>query len=255
MLTPYQFASNSPIANIDLDGLEALYVAGAGGDAIGWDYINRFKRIFTEEGITDFEPLEEAHRSWKWPQQAGAPPVDDILFTANHRNTPITPHQLATDVDNTLLNVKAGVERVKVASTNLPDGDQLNLIGYSFGSVYVAQVAQLAAEEGVTIDNLVLIGSPTSDDSELMDVLNKLQEAGSIGQIIRHDIDGDLLSNPSSNSEFAEGGLQTLRLGDAAPHFDLARPDDPSTLDVNEQNVADDAIRELAKSLRAQGVE
>jgi hypothetical protein len=26
-LTPYQFASNSPIANIDLDGLEALYVA------------------------------------------------------------------------------------------------------------------------------------------------------------------------------------------------------------------------------------
>lgn len=28
MLTPYQYASNSPIANIDLDGLEAVYVFG-----------------------------------------------------------------------------------------------------------------------------------------------------------------------------------------------------------------------------------
>ena len=34
-LTPCQFASNTPIQAIDLDGLEAFFLAGAGGHAIG----------------------------------------------------------------------------------------------------------------------------------------------------------------------------------------------------------------------------
>ena len=43
--------------------------------------------------------------------------------------------------------------------SSLPSG-QFNLVGYSWGSVIVAQSALYHANKGITIDNLVLIGSP-----------------------------------------------------------------------------------------------
>lgn len=44
---------------------------------------------------------------------------------------------------------------------------QLNLAGYSYGSVLLANVALVPSDDGIIIDNLVLIGSPISDKSEL----------------------------------------------------------------------------------------
>lgn len=48
----------------------------------------------------------------------------------------------------------------------LKEGEQLNFVGYSYGSVLQAQVALRLAESGQVIDNLVLVGSPISDKSD-----------------------------------------------------------------------------------------
>ncbi len=105
-------------------------------------------------------------------------------------------------------------------SNPLAEGEQLNLGGYSYGSVLQAQVALKLADEGTVVDNLVLIGSPISDDSSLY---KQLSGNENIKNIIRVDIEGDLLSN-SSFLEYMGGAAQVLFMGDDAPHFDLARP-------------------------------
>lgn len=49
-------------------------------------------------------------------------------------------------------------------SRQLPQNGQFNLIGYSWGSLVAAQTALSYAEKGEVIDNLVLIGSPISQE-------------------------------------------------------------------------------------------
>lgn len=58
-------------------------------------------------------------------------------------------------------------------------GNQFNLIGYSYGSEVAAQVAVNYARGGTKIDNLVLIGSPISED-----YLKTVQNTKNIGNVI-----------------------------------------------------------------------
>jgi hypothetical protein len=76
-----------------------------------------------------------------------------------------------------------------------------------------------------------------------MNKLNEYKEAGKIGNIIREDIKGDYLSNPSNEAEFVIGGVQNLR--NSGAHFDLARPGAE----------ADNKIKELGEKLKKNGVE
>jgi hypothetical protein len=62
-------------------------------------------------------------------------------------------------------------------------------------------------------------GSPIPDGSDLF---NELSNNKNIGNVIRLDIEGDLLSNPDGILEFLEGAFQNS--SDDGPHFDLARP-------------------------------
>ena len=64
-----------------------------------------------------------------------------------------------------------------------------------------------------------------------------------IGNIIRVDIEGDLLSNPADALDFIQGAFQNS--SDSGPHFDLARPGS----DV------DRAIKVVTDWLKQQGVE
>ena len=134
-----------------------------------------------------------------------------------------------------------------LAANPLEDGEQLNLAGYSYGSVLQAHVAIALADQGIKVDNLSLVGSPISDDSDLMKTLNQYKEEGKIGGIQRVDIPGDNLSNPSNEAEYILGGMESLPAwkGDDAPHFDLARPGAE----------ADKKIGEAADQLISEGVQ
>ncbi|MXV18004.1 alpha/beta hydrolase [Hufsiella ginkgonis] len=115
----------------------------------------------------------------------------------------------------------------------LKEGEQFNLVGYSYGSVLQAQAALKLAKSGQVIDNLVLIGSPISTDSDLY---KQLSENGNIKSILRYDLPGDALSNSDGIMDILKGAWQSSPLGsgDNAHHFDAARPgkDADKTIDA-----------------------
>lgn len=125
----------------------------------------------------------------------------------------------------------------------LAEGEQLNLTGYSYGSVLQAHVALALNEKGIKVDNLILVGSPISSKSELFKAVSK------ITNVIREDIQGDKLSNPPSNLGYMGGGIESAPApvgeGDAAHHFDLARPGAE----------ADKKIDNTVKDIKSKGVE
>ena len=262
-LSPYVFVANTPLTAVDPDGKRIFFVAGAGNDAIGWNYVSRWATIFKKNGLNDFYRVNISHDS-KSKQSIGIPPIFDMNFTSKYRSeawvrVPKYNNTLQEGTSFSLVRVASVDSQVRngVASIvkNLKDkplkkGEQLNLTGYSYGSVAQAHIALALADMGYTIDNLILVGSPISSDSNLY---KELMSNPNIKNIIREDIEGDKLSNPSSELEFAEGAKQNS--DDSGPHFDLARPDNPETKNIDEGKEADKNIEKFAKKLKSKGVE
>jgi pimeloyl-ACP methyl ester carboxylesterase len=233
---------NNPINAIDPDGRRVYFVAGAGNDSDGWNYASRFKSIWTSLGIKDFKRVNASHGK-----------MGDIGFVNNYRNKQSywtqgefsAPNQHFATSDKQYQKALKGIIN-DLSKNPLKDGEQLNLTGYSYGAVLQEHLAIGLADKGYKIDNLILIGSPTSDGSDLMTKLQEYQEAGKIGNIIRHDIEGDLLSNPKSEGQFIRGGIQNSFLGDGdnGAHFDLARPG----------KAADKRIEQVGRKLQENGV-
>jgi RHS repeat-associated protein len=196
-----------------------FFVGGAGNDQIGWNYTQRFERVFTEEHIHGFVRLNESHDDPN-KVKTGSMPSGDIEFTALYREAPLQAGGVKLREP---LVEKATADILENLKNNpLREGEQLNLSGYSYGSVLVAHIALRLSELGVRVDNLVLIGSPIPSDSELFKDLTKDKN---IGAVIRHDIPGDYTSNPSNIAVFIAAGIQNRDPNNKGegPHFDLAR--------------------------------
>ena len=81
-----------------------------------------------------------------------------------------------------LIRYEDGADWVITSGMSL-NGEQFNIIGYSYGSLLAAQTAYFYAKQGTKIDNLVLIASPIDAD-----FLGKLKESKNIKQVIVIDL-------------------------------------------------------------------
>jgi len=244
--SPFVYVLDRPTVAFDPDGKRVYFVGGANNDQDGWNYIQRWQNAFRQQGITDFVRVNASNGK-----------LADIAFTSEYRNTGYEPVvRTFYPREAAPIDVKTGEERPVQNETidktvayyqdqlkNNPLGkdEQFNLAGYSYGSVLQAQAALKLASSGQVIDNLILIGSPISDKSDLM---KQLKDNKNIKNVIRYDIKGDLLSNPQDVYDFIKGGIQAQREGDNAHHFDAARPG----------KEADQLIQTIITWLKQQGV-
>jgi RHS repeat-associated protein len=229
-VSPFTYVLNRPTVAIDPDGRRVYFIGGAGNDADGWDYIKRWGQAFSNLGV-NFTRVNASHGK-----------NGDVSFTNSYRHSGYEQVTRATNTDyyvgglapapveytnetrpvsNSMIDATVNLYKQQLKDNPLAEGEQFNLAGYSYGSVLQAQAALKLADGGQVIDNLVLIGSPISDKSDLW---KQLSSNKNIKNVIRYDISGDLLSNPQDVYDFIKGGIKALWEGDDNAHFDAARP-------------------------------
>ena len=244
----------SIISNVKYCNSRMYFVAGAGNDLVGWNYSERFKNIWTELGISGFRKINVPSGSDYMAKYVL--PLNDMLYVTQNKDevaNRASNENLASSELQKPAHRRARTEIEKDLKNNpCSQNEQLNLCGYSYGSAVVAQATIQICDDGFTVDNLILIGSPISIESELYLTLLKYQSEGKICQIVRKDIQGDYFSNTKSSIDYIKGIDQNSSA--EGPHFDLARPDNPETPDINEEEIANNEIKKLGELLISKGI-
>jgi RHS repeat-associated protein len=230
--SPFVYVLNMPTIATDPDGQRTFFIAGAGNDGIGWNYIQKWESAFRQGGISNFTPLSASHDNTRNIRSGLGTPINDILFTSLYASNSYEVTNPKSDFEIPQIRPiqdeqveKAYNDVVKNISSNPLNADeQLNLIGYSYGSVLQAHLALKLSKSGYKVDNLILVGSPISDSSELFKTLSSDKN---IGKVLRIDIKNDKLSNPKDILTYLSGGYQNKDSNNTGegPHFDFARPD------------------------------
>ena len=231
-ISPYSYVANNPISAIDPDGLRIYFVAGVGNDQRGWNYTQKWKDAFEDSGLKGFTPLNATHgsagdMSFSVLNRSSAyenVPNGEVSSMYNPTSLPSSQFRTQFVQDDQIDNASNQIVK-DLAANPLGAGEQVNLAGYSYGSILQAHVALRLANSGQKIDNLILVGSPISSNSALYkDLINNKN----IGKVLRVDIKGDYLSNPKDMLRFMIGIGQNrdLKNTGVGPHFNLARPGD-----------------------------
>jgi RHS repeat-associated protein len=185
-LNPYGYAGASSLNASDPWGLRTIFAGGAG---LNGGYIQSMVAAMERAGIQNVTALN--------PNDSMGT-ILDILSIVPLRH-------LLSDSDY-----------ARIGPVNFKNNacEQLNFVGYSFGSVLAAQEAMALAKTDHYVDNVVLIGSPVGGD-----LLQALQTSPQIGNVIVINLtqQGDpiyagmsdlnlLKSLPILNSQFSSGG-------------------------------------------------
>lgn len=130
-------------------------------------------------------------------------------------------------------------------NSGMTNGEQFNLIGYSYGSLLAAQTANFYAKNGVTVNNLILISSPI--DAAF---LNHLKNSKRINKVTVLNIKDDAiyagitqtgLMNPSAIQKLGKEMQQNKGQG----HFYFAHPvpDLPARLKALTEQIASTGVK------------
>ena len=143
----YAYSANDPVNAMDPGGNETVFVGGAGDSG---DYKDDFVRALSRTGIRNVRASDPSIRSVKigFLERLGFGYLTDAVLGVN------------------LLNNDLGKTELNIPQLRPQFGggeEQYNLVGYSWGAAITAQHAISMANEGTTVDNLVLIGAPINE--------------------------------------------------------------------------------------------
>jgi RHS repeat-associated protein len=135
-LTPYQFASNTPIQAIDLDGLEAFFIHGTDEGVYGERFRPESKRELLR--ITGNSQLD---RDFLW-------------------NAPLTNNALTRNISARRLVYHIYKRRNEmIQQGKITEDEGISLVGYSHGGNVAIQAARKLGKLGIKV-NLVTISTP-----------------------------------------------------------------------------------------------
>ncbi len=132
-LTPFQFASNTPIQAIDMDGLEAALIIGGG------DVFDKGEVSETVQGIANDVKSQT--------KEAG---IDTKVKTINVTKEDATTASPTKEKSS----YKAALNWVR---ENYVEGQPFVIYGYSFGGAIATQLVAQLNQEGIHVDLLVLV--------------------------------------------------------------------------------------------------
>ncbi|MFM2335370.1 MAG: hypothetical protein RIS91_1373 [Bacteroidota bacterium] len=141
-LTPYQFASNTAIQAIDLEGLEAFFVHGTTQTQTGVNFtagaVSQFKRITGNSKVDD---------KFRW----NAPVYNDSKMRK------VAAEELVAHIVETRAQV--------MQSGEITENESVSLIGYSHGGNVSVQAALMLNDKyGIKV-NLITVGTPAKNSA------------------------------------------------------------------------------------------
>lgn len=152
----YAYVNNDPINYFDPNGAETVFIGGAGDRGA---YKQDFIRAFSDAG---FSNVRGSSPSISIGRGIPGGYLFDAAFGVASLNQDLGPN----------------IGLYDAALGRQTNDAQFNLVGYSWGSVIAAQQAISMADQGQTVDNLVLIGAPINQS-----LVDRLAETDGIGNV------------------------------------------------------------------------